>query len=193
MKKKFGRLRIKNNLPLNRILLIYTGPLIDRKDQETAIKGVLNSKYKDKIFLVLCGDGQNYDKLTNKYKNEKNILFTGKIKNISEFLRASDIYISTSKSEGMPNSVLEAMATGLPVVLSSIPQHIELLDVNKKIGEIYKIGDIVDLTRKIDSIIETNYKEIGKNNKKVANKYLSAEAMSENYQRLYEKIFWDRK
>lgn len=167
---------------------MYTGPMIDRKDQESAIKGVISSKYRDKLYLVLCGDGQNLEKLKDKYKSNKNIIFKGKINNISEILRACDIYISTSKSEGMPNSVLEAMATGLPVILSNIPQHMELFDISKDIGKNYELNNINDLTEKIDELIESNYNEIGKYNNIITNRYLTANVMSYNYQKLYEKM-----
>ena len=44
------------------------------------------------------------------------------------YLQAVDYFISASSDEGLPNSVLEALATGLPVLLSDIPSHREILE-----------------------------------------------------------------
>ena len=48
----------------------------------------------------------------------KKVHFTGNIDNVQDYLRASDIFILASDREGTPNSVLEAMATGLPCVVT---------------------------------------------------------------------------
>jgi len=44
------------------------------------------------------------------------VLFTGIVDNVDEYLRASDVYVFASHREGFPNSVLEAMASGLPTI-----------------------------------------------------------------------------
>ncbi len=99
--------------------------------------------------LYILGDGINRDNLMKKYCNASNVIFTGSVSNVEEYLAASDVYISTSKSEGLPNGVLEAMAVGLPVLLSDIPQHKEIFEVDENIGVLYKLGNLTSL---IDSI-----------------------------------------
>ena len=46
------------------------------------------------------------------------IVFTGKVTNVEEYLRAADLFVFPSSREGMPNVVLEAMATRLPCILT---------------------------------------------------------------------------
>lgn len=178
-----GELRIRLGLPIKKSILIYTGQFLARKDQESAIKGFLMSN-NDKLALVLCGDGDNYDLLRVKYVEHTNIIFTGKVTNISEYLRASDVYLSTSKSEGLPNSVLEAMASGLPVLLSDIQQHAELFELNKNIGGLYKIGDEMDLKTKIECMLKQEISVMGEHAFNLASNVLSARVMSQNYQSL---------
>jgi glycosyltransferase involved in cell wall biosynthesis len=61
---------------------------------------------------------------------------------VAPFLRAADAFVFPSRKEGMPNSVLEALAVGLPCVLSDIRPHRELLAENPKAqGDVFTSGD----------------------------------------------------
>lgn len=182
------KMRFKLGLPDDKHIFIYTGPMIDRKDQEFAIKGVLNCENSKNIYFVLCGDGTNYEELKRKYYNNSNILFTGKVSNVGEYLLASDLYISTSKSEGMPNSVLEAMAVGIPVILSDIPQHKEIFGINGDIGKLYKLEDLANLERVIDNIMSLNFQSMGEQGYKTVIENLTDKVMSKKYQNLYMDI-----
>lgn len=113
---------------------------------------------------------------------------TGSVNNVNEYLQASDIYIASSKSEGLPNGVLEAMAVGLPVILSDIEQHKEVYDANPKIGELYRIGDKKDCLHKILTL-DTNEQVIcGEEAYKCAHEQFSAERMSKQYQSEYMRV-----
>lgn len=103
-------------------------------------------------------------------------------------MSASDIYISSSKSEGLPNGVLEAMACGLPLLLSDIPQHMEIFSINASIGYSYQLGNIKDLSNKIDLILNSNLIEMGESSYKTLQENLTAEIMSKNYQKLYKQL-----
>lgn len=172
-------------LEQNKTVLIYTGQFIERKDQDFAIKGFLESEVKESCVLLLLGEGQKYNELYNKYKDNSSISFTGNVTNVPDYLQASDIYISTSKSEGLPNGVLEAMSIGLPVLLSDILQHKELMEVGIDFGQIYKLGDINDFVRKLNSICGSDLLELGKNSYYAVSRNLTSNLMSQNYQCLY--------
>lgn len=66
------------------------------------------------------GIGQNLEYLSKKHGISKNVLFFGKAKNIPELMQASDIGILCSHEEGFSNSLLEYMASGLPVVATDV-------------------------------------------------------------------------
>jgi len=86
--------------------------------------------YPDAIFLLI-GDGQERPKLKQQVKElglEKNFRFLGARTDVPQVLACCDLSVLPSESEGLPNSVLEAMAAGLPVVATSVGGMPELID-----------------------------------------------------------------
>ena len=139
------------------------------------------------------GDGADYAELKSQFGALPNVIFTGNIGNVNEYLQAADIYISSSKSEGLPNGVLEAMATGLPVILSDIEQHKEIYDTNSMIGSLYRIGDKKDCIKRICELTSDVCEKAGAEAYKCAHEQFSAEKMSRNYQSEYIKIINKKK
>ena len=169
----------------DKTVVLYSGQFIDRKNQEFAIDAVLSSTSAEQIHMVLMGDGPNLLRLKEKYRSNANIQFTGNVTNVNEYLQAGDLYISASKSEGMPNGVLEAMATGLPVLLSDIPQHLEVLEVSDGYGTSYKQENKKDFISKLDKLLNEDLRAMGKRASDTAKQELSANQMSKRYQELY--------
>jgi len=76
-----------------------------------------------KIRFAIAGDGPEREKielLTKKLKLQENIKFLGKRKDIPDLLHKSKIYILTSSNEGLSVSMMEAMASGLPVICTEV-------------------------------------------------------------------------
>jgi glycosyltransferase involved in cell wall biosynthesis len=76
--------------------------------------------------LLIIRNGPQYDSHTEHCP--PNIVFLGHKKNVNEYLKSSKYYISTSLSEGLPMSSLEALSVGLPLILSDIPAHREIFN-----------------------------------------------------------------
>lgn len=186
--KKKEEMREKLNLPKEKRIFVYAGQFVARKDQNFLLELFTEENSLKDDILLLLGDGVDFSKLKEKYGNEKNVIMTGSVNNVNEYLQASDIYIASSKSEGLPNGVLEAMAVGLPVILSDIEQHKEVYDANPKIGELYRIGDKKDCLHKILAL-DTNEQVIcGEEAYKCAHEQFSAERMSKQYQSEYMRV-----
>ncbi|EGW37820.1 glycosyltransferase [Desulfosporosinus sp. OT] len=183
---KRAALRKALALPDDKIIFVYSGRLIDRKNQQEAIESVLHSARSSEIVLVLLGDGINRQSLVDNYRKHANVLIRGEVSNVIDYLHASDVYLSSSKSEGLPNGVLEAMAAGLPVLLSDIPQHMELFSVNMRIGRYYKLGDVGALASEIDSMLDDDLSSMSADSYKAVMNNFTAEIMSKKYQNLYK-------
>lgn len=181
-------LRTKLNLPVDKKIFVYSGSIIDRKNQKEAIEAYLHMKNRNDAVLLLLGDGKERENLENLYGKYEGVLFRGKVSNINEYLHACDVYLATSKSEGLPNGVLEAMACGLPILLSSIPQHIEVLEADMTCGHSYKLGDIEELSIYLDQMMTENLHQMGERSYKAVRDNFTAAGMSRRYQDLYKKI-----
>ena len=121
-----------------------------------AIKDINSSQ----IILRIIGDGQlkldlkNYIKKINT-PNKVEIL--GYKTNPYKYLSKSDLYINSSHFEGFPNSVVEAINAGLPIISSQSHGGINDILLNGKAGTIYN-NDVNDLRNKILSFLSNNQK-----------------------------------
>lgn len=181
--------REKMSLPADAFIFIYTGQFIERKNipflLENCVKAFGDEPH---AYFLLLGGGPELEPLKEKYKGYKRIDFRGNVSNVNEYLKACDVYVSTSKSEGLPNGVLEAMATGVPVVLSDIDQHKEIYEVDDGIGYLYKQGDGADLIEKLKLMYGEKATQAGQVAYDVAHKSFSAPKMSQQYQAVYKEI-----
>lgn len=102
------------------IKIISIGRLIPQKGQWHLIKAfrIVADKYKN-AKLIILGRGElkeGLEELIQKLNLQKNVYLLGFKKNPYKYLARSDIFVSTSLYEGMPNVILEAMACDLPVI-----------------------------------------------------------------------------
>lgn len=146
-----------------------------------------------KIGLIMLGTGPLWKKLS-QCKDER-ILFPGFKTNVYDYLIASDYYISASDIEGLANTLLESMTVGLPMLLSDIPSHREVLSkMEKPTGFIFDHKNPTDLMEKINAIITTFDKDMAAMEiQRVFTKFYIARKMSESYQLAYSDLFFKNK
>ncbi len=190
--KQKKAMRQKLSLPNEKKIYVYAGQFVARKDQKFLLELFSAEKVLKDDVLLLLGDGADFSTLKAKYGDMSNVIMRGSVNNVNEYLQASDVYIASSRSEGLPNGVLEAMAVGLPVILSDIEQHKEVYDANHGIGALYHIGDKKDCLTQILSMDDRKIAACGLEAYNCAHERFSAERMSQQYQLEYIRIYHER-
>ncbi len=184
-------LRRKLNLPINKKIIVSVGHLSVLKDPITIINAFSKSNLLNNYYLLFLGEGSQraeIEKIIKKYSLP--CLFKVQVPDIIEYLQASDYFISASKTEGLPNAVLEAGAVGLPLILSDILPHKEILS-DKRVGYVFKTGNVNSLLSILNGLQDNDlikYKRISKLTHRLIVKNFSAKAMSKKYQNFYNEI-----
>lgn len=114
------------------------------------------SFFADSLKLVLAGDGallEETKSLASELGIRDQVLFPGYIRNIPELYACCQAAVTTSRIEGLPFNVMEAMACGLPVVASDIKGHRELV-THRENGLLFKISDYAQLTEQIIEVFK---------------------------------------
>ena len=108
------------------------------------------------IHYVIAGSGPLQDeleKLAERFGVKNNVHFLGFCTNVYEILKASDIFCFPSYQEGLPVSLMEAMATGLPTVVSAVRGNTDLIAPNKG-GFLYSVNDVNGFTDGIQKLVQ---------------------------------------
>jgi glycosyltransferase involved in cell wall biosynthesis len=185
------QLRKELNLPELSEIWISCGHLSKRKNPLLIISA-WQSKFlnDDSRYLIFLGSGELETSCKSMAANSHNILFLGHVNNVADYLRSADYFVSASLAEGFPNSVLEAMACGLPTVLSSIEPHKEILALapGSKIGNLFDPSSTDALCSAISEILSHSYDSISSECSSFIEKRLSALNMSYLYQGIYDLL-----
>lgn len=185
-------IRKKLKIPLDKIVYISVGSLIPRKDPKLIIDSFKKLKDPEKRILIFLGDGFLKEECNVLINESNNIRLMGNVDNVKEYLQGSDYFVSASLSEGLPNTVIEAMACGLPCVLSNIAPHEEILKINDGAGIIFKQKNLEDLIEKIYKIENSNYEEMRKASKEIIENQLNSIIMVKKYQNKYLEILGEK-
>jgi glycosyltransferase involved in cell wall biosynthesis len=177
IKKKSLENLESNFFRINSLKLINVGRLVDQKDQITILKAVkLVLKKKKDIQLIIVGKGEKKNELNNfifRNKLQKHVKLAGYQKNPFKYIRSSDLFILSSKYEGLPNALIESVILKKPVISSDCPTGPrEILD-NGNYGSLFKVGDYKSLAKLI-----INFR---KNKKKIKNAFLSCSRYNYQY------------
>ena len=170
--------------------IVSVGTLYWIKNQEMIIKTIVKLKNRGiNLKLILLGDGENRNALTTMIRDsqaEEYIEMPGVVKNVENYLQNADLYVSASKTEGLPLSILEAMATGLPVVATNAGGTKDIVSDNVN-GFIVRVDDDDAFETAILSLYceKEKREEFAKESRVIAEKW-SIDACVDGYSKLYE-------
>ena len=158
--KKDKSLLKQLNLPLETILLGTIGNFSEHKNFEMFIDVCANlSKKFDYLHFIAVGHSiskKNYEEIVDKRNLGKKISFLGYVKGIDKIISNLDMFLLTSIWEGMPNVIMESMASKVPVVSTDIDGVRELIDDGEN-GFLVKSNDVNGMVSIISNILNNHY------------------------------------
>jgi len=156
-------LKLKESLKIspNNIVIGTIAAFVGHKDYPNLISAakIVIGKFKDVTFIAL-GDGQlkqEMELLVDKLKIKKEFIFAGFQKDIGEYLKIFDIFVLSSKLEGLGTSILDAQSVGLPVIATRTGGIPEVLNDHVD-GILVEKGNSEKLSAAIVSLIQDQEK-----------------------------------
>lgn len=173
-------------------VLISVGRLTEAKDYTNLFNALKLLKDKLDYFLVIIGDGEKKKDLSEWIKNnhlEDRVVLAGTKTNIEKYFNKADLFVLSSQREGLPMVILEAMASGVPVIATSVGGIPELIDHNHN-GVLVPPQNSKALADEIYRVcMDESFRESIKANAiKTIDKDYSLKTITENYIKLYKEI-----
>jgi glycosyltransferase involved in cell wall biosynthesis len=120
------KLRNRLGLPTDKVIFVYTGRICRSKGVLDLLRSWQHLVQRQDLFLLLVGSGADYHDSCETEAGEFMCThegagtLTGMVDNVSEYLQASDVFIFLSHFEAFSLSILEALATGLPSIVTNV-------------------------------------------------------------------------
>jgi len=190
-------LRSRYGIPDDAKVLVTAGRLESVKGQEYLLEAFfkLIEKYGN-IFLWILGDGSLKEMLLSMVKSKKlenTVFFTGNVDNVNDYLCESDVFVLPSLSEGTPMALLEAMASGLPIVATKVGENETILD-HGKAGFLVHSASIQGLNDALSSVLANPEisRKMGEHAYRSVYEKFSSQRMIEKYEELYIKLLKEK-
>lgn len=173
--------------------VIFTGALDKRKGAD-----ILLEAWKDvsETFphghLIILGNGPMKASLKMKAKDlgiSDRVTFAGHVNNVPDYLRRVDLYVLPSLQEGLPNSLLEAMSCGLPVIASKIGGVVDVVEDGKS-GVLFEPGNVLDLSSAMIRLLKDAElrQRLGAEARRRIVESFSIDRIAKEYIKLYEGL-----
>lgn len=150
-------------IPKDAVLLLSVGELNKNKNHETVIRAIEGMG----VYYIIAGKGKRENKLREIAKKVglgNNLRLLGYRNDISELLNIADVFVFPSYREGLSVSLMEAMASGKPIVASMIRGNVDLID--KDGGFLFDPHSIKQCKEAIHSILHSDMHVYGLHNQK---------------------------
>jgi sugar transferase (PEP-CTERM/EpsH1 system associated) len=178
-------------IPADGLVVGSVGRMVPLKDAmtllraaETLLTGLPN------IYVLLVGAGPELARLREYVSHSKllngHIMLPGSSDHVADLLNAMDVFVLPSLSEGMSNTLLEAMATGLPVVATRVGGNPEVVD-ESVCGYLFQPRDVGSLSMRLRTLAQDHQLRVqfGKAARQRALKHFSLHGMLRRYYELY--------
>lgn len=174
-------------------VILTMGRLVKAKDYPVLLRSFKLVLEKKPVRLVVLGDGEEEKKikeLSKKTGVSRSIDFLGFQENPYRFLSKASVFVISSLREGFSNSIVEAMACGVPVVATDCAGPKEIIKNNKN-GILVPIGDEKSLAQAVIKILNNPVlaQNLSKNGK-VRAKDFTVEKSVQEYDKLFQELLY---
>ena len=190
-KAQYANLRRQLDMGDNDIIVSNVAVLNERKGQKHIIEAMAMLRKKYPVKLVIAGNGPARNELENEARQQKVddiVYFLGSRSDVNCVLANSDIFVLSSYHEGLPNSLMEAMAMGLPCVATDVGGVRQLIDDHKN-GIIIQTKSSDAIADSIVSLVENPklMKTLGDNAFVKMRDHFAQEKVVEELEMIYER------
>src|SRR6516165_571882 len=137
--------------------IINVGRLVDQKDQQTLIRAFAKLRSRRPCRLVILGEGEKRSTLAALVERlgvGSDVLMPGFISNPYSWIRKSAVFVLSSKFEGLPTVLIEAMQCGAPVISADCPSGPAEILEHGQWGKLFVPGDVDALACAIDEALD---------------------------------------
>ena len=161
IRERKAEIRQAIGIPEDATLLMSIGELDDNKNHASVIQA-LGRKCIDlsHVYYIICGVGvmkKSLEEMASSLGISEHVKFLGYRKDIPELIGASDLFVFPSKHEGLPVSLMEAMAGGLSVVCSRIRGCVDLIHEGMN-GYLFNPNDVDEISQKLNLLLKNKDK-----------------------------------
>jgi sugar transferase (PEP-CTERM/EpsH1 system associated) len=181
----------------DQVVIGTAGRMHGVKDQLTLVKAFIwlceyKPELKHKLKLLIAGDGPLRAQAINLLEESlltEHFWLPGERNDVAEIMRRLDIFVLPSLAEGISNTILEAMATGLPVIATDVGGNPELV-IDGETGSLIAANDIVLMAVKILDYVDNAEKrhQHGQNAHQRVLQEFSLTAMVGQYKAVYDSL-----
>lgn len=150
-------MRSRYGFPRDRIVFLFSAKLLPRKDPMTLLRAYAQMRERDRAAVLLLGDGELRPELeayTREYGLEESVRLAGFVnqREIPKHYAMSDVFVLPSTYEPRGAVVNEAMACGLPVIVSDRCGSIGDIVLEGENAFVYHAGDAAELASAMDQL-----------------------------------------
>jgi len=143
--------------PGNLPVVLGVGRLVLEKDFQTLIRAFARVRSQRPVRLLILGDGEKrtqLEALVTELGMAADVCLPGSVENPFAYMRRCSAFVLSSASEGLPNSLIEAMACGAPVISTDCPcGPAEILE-GSRYGLLVPVGDVEVMAAAISATLE---------------------------------------
>lgn len=194
--------KLRKELDLNNdaVIIGTIGSFCPNKDQLTFIKSIpdIINKIPNAVFVIIGSGDENYkkelDELVKKLGLTGKVRFLGARSDIYDLIKDFNVFLLTSKQEGFPLVIIEAMAAGVPVISTNVGGISEVIK-NNETGILIPPESPKELSKAVIELLSDKKltKDIIDNAQIAVNKHFTVENMTSNTLNIYKQVMESKK